>query len=339
MVRLEVKQLTKARLTLVIWFTMIVAALTVIFSLYYYHTHTRNLVQIVLNREFGDNVPRTITSDEEDFLNRQVEALEQSAVANLIFLNVGVITSSALVMYFLAARTLKPISEAIMREKELVANASHELKTPIAAIVAGSEVMLRRGKKNTQKKYTEGLKIINEEANYAGNLVNELLRLYRMDAGSLEIRKDIIDLEQLVSKSIEEVKSMAEEKNVKLKFKNKAKNIKVRGDADLLKLMISNILENSVKYNKKGGKINITLEDKKLLIKDTGIGIGDKEIKKIFEKFYRADNARENGEGTGLGLSIVKWISDKLRVGIEVSSTLGEGTEFVLDFRKIKIKG
>jgi signal transduction histidine kinase len=309
-----------------------------IFSLYYYHTHTRDLVQIVLNREFGDNVPRTITSDEEDFLNRQVEALEQRAVANLIFLNAGVIVSSALVMYFLAARTLKPISEAILREKELVANASHELKTPIAAIVAGSEVMLRRGKKNTQKRYTEGLKMINEEANYAGKLVSELLKLYRMDAGSLEIREDVLDLSKLVRRSMDETSSLAEEKNIKVTFTNKASGLKVKGDPDLIKLMITNVLENSVKYNKRGGSIKISLKDYKLAIKDTGIGIEEKEVKRIFEKFYRADNAREAGDGTGLGLSIVKWISEKLKVGVGVSSTLGEGTTFTLDFRRVRVK-
>lgn len=337
-IRFEFKQLTRARVTLVIWFTMVVACLTMIFSLYYYHTHTRDLVQIVLNREFGDNVPRTITSDEEDFLNRQVEALEQRAVANLIFLNAGVITSSALVMYFLAARTLRPISEAMLREKELVANASHELKTPIAAIVAGSEVMLRRGKKNTQKRYTDGLKMINEEANYAGKLVSELLRLYRMDAGSLEIREDVLDLEKLVNRSLEEIKPMAEEKNIKVTFTNKEPAFKVKGDSDLVKLMVTNILENSVKYNKKGGSIKLTLNNQRLEIKDTGIGIEEKEVKRIFEKFYRADNAREAGDGTGLGLSIVQWISEKLKVGVAVSSTLGEGTTFTLDFRRIRVK-
>lgn len=337
-IRFEIKQLTRARITLVLWFTLVVACLTMIFSLYYYHTHTRDLVQIVLNREFGDNVPRTITSDEEDFLNRQVEALEQRAVANLIFLNAGVIVSSALVMYFLAARTLKPISEAILREKELVANASHELKTPIAAIVAGSEVMLRRGKKNTQKRYTEGLKMINEEANYAGKLVSELLKLYRMDAGSLEIREDVLDLSKLVRRSMDETSSLAEEKNIKVTFTNKASGLKVKGDPDLIKLMITNVLENSVKYNKRGGSIKISLKDYKLAIKDTGIGIEEKEVKRIFEKFYRADNAREAGDGTGLGLSIVKWISEKLKVGVGVSSTLGEGTTFTLDFRRVRVK-
>lgn len=345
MSKLETSNMIRARITLVTWFTFIVLVILIPFSSYYYFSHKRDVVEVVLQRNFGNNIPKEIPPQEIDFVYNQIRELNERSLETLLIMDVGIIILAAIIMYFLASKTLEPISKSIMREKEFVANASHELKTPISSIVLSSEIALRRtikrNAKESEQKYINALKTINEEASYAGKMINELLNLSRMDAGSTKLNQTEIDMEKLLQDAIDQTKVLADESYVSVEFVKPKKETHIIGDYNLLKLMFSNILENAIKYNKKEGKVTVKVTNGRrtiVSIKDTGIGIRTEELPKIYDKFYRAENARDWKEGTGLGLALVKWIADNSNIIISNRSKINEGTEFEFDISKLVSK-
>ncbi len=218
--------------------------------------------------------------------------------------------------------------------KEFVADVSHELKTPIAIIMGNAETLLEDEDcdKETQNTFLTG--IANEAKNMT-RLVTDLLTLARYDGDNKHTQKELFDLGDLVKSC-----------NMKLQreFKKKEHRVECFVTADVppayankfdIERVVLNILTNSIKYTKEGGIIKIYVgfvyNDAYIKIKDNGIGIPEKDLNRIFERFYRVDKARtrEMG-GTGLGLSITKEILDKNGGSIDIKSEVGKGTEVVI---------
>ena len=218
-------------------------------------------------------------------------------------------------------------------QKELVADVSHELKTPITSIMGYADTLLEgEYDKETQEKF---LNVIASEARRMAKLVTDLLTLSRYDSNKKRIQKESFDLGELVKKCQDKLAIEIKKKNHTVNCFVTADVPPVYADKYDIERVILNILTNSIKYTKDGGEIKIYVgfvyNDAYIKIFDNGIGIPEEDLSRIFERFYRVDKARtrEMG-GTGLGLSIAKEILDKNGGSIDIKSVVGQGTEVVI---------
>lgn len=220
------------------------------------------------------------------------------------------------------------------RQTDFVANASHELATPLTAIKGFTETLLDGALEDPQlsRKFTE---IIHTEANRMHNLIQDLLRLAKISSQDYAQQLHVIPTapDSIIKAAVDELMPSAKRKNLCIVSKT-AGNEAVLADPDWLKQVLVNLIENSIKYTPEKGKIILEYwtDDKKgyFMVKDTGIGIPAKDLPLIFDRFYRVDRARSRSAGgSGLGLSIVKFIVELLGGAITVKSEVGLGTTFI----------
>lgn len=217
--------------------------------------------------------------------------------------------------------------------KEFSANVSHELKTPLTSISGYAEIM-KSGivKPEDMPRFSE--KIYNE-ARRLITLVEDIIKLSHLDEGKVELEKEDIDLYDLTREIISRLAPQASAKKVHMELTGES--VIYNGVRQILDEMVYNICENAIKYNKECGEIRVwvgnTLDGKKIIVTDTGIGIPKEQQERIFERFYRVDksHSKEIG-GTGLGLSIVKHGAILHNAKIHVDSELGKGTRMELIF-------
>ncbi len=216
---------------------------------------------------------------------------------------------------------------------EFVADVSHELKTPITSIMGYSDTLLEDDcDKETSQKF---LRNISSQAKRMGELVSDLLTLSRYDSDMIVNRDQEFNLGELVKSTYESLSFEIDKKNQKAECFVTADVPNVVADKAGIERVITNILTNAIKYTPENGEIKIYVgfvyNDAYIKVIDTGIGIPEEDIEKVFERFYRVDKARtrEMG-GTGLGLSIAKEILEKNNSKINIKSELGKGTEVVI---------
>ncbi|MGR3741520.1 sensor histidine kinase [Companilactobacillus sp. DQM5] len=214
---------------------------------------------------------------------------------------------------------------------DFVSNVSHELKTPITAITGFSETLLN-GAKNNPDDLDKFLKIINKESIRLNSLVQDILELSQVD--EVETFNDEISLDEIVNDITDELSSSISSKNLTVNKKITGPDLVVSSSL-LIEQIINNLVTNSVIYNNMNGQVDIKLKHDEIKnqllinISDTGIGISDENIDRIFERFYRVDKSHSQEiEGTGLGLSIVIDAVNKLNGTIKVESQLTVGTKF-----------
>ncbi len=221
---------------------------------------------------------------------------------------------------------------AAMR-REFSANVSHELKTPLTSISGYAEIM-KDGLVRPEDMQHFSEKIY-QEASRLITLVEDIIKLSRLDEGRVVLEKDEVDLYELSREIISRLAPQAAKNRVRLELTGES--VKYTGIRQILDEMIYNITENAIKYNNPGGKVSVwagnTLQGKKVVVTDNGIGIPEDQIDRIFERFYRVDksHSKERG-GTGLGLSIVKHGVMLHHGEVHVESKLGEGTRIELVF-------
>lgn len=220
-------------------------------------------------------------------------------------------------------------AEAMRRE--FSSNVSHELKSPLTSINGYAELIATGlAKDDDIKKFGQ---IINEEGNRLLNIIDDILKLSKLDEENLQEGKTIINIKNVVDQSINRFKRISEMKNIKVE--NKVCDINIKTHESLFTDLVTNIYENAIKYNKTKGQITIKCEKNKknikLIIEDRGIGIKKEDLPRIFERFYVADKQRTRTlKSTGLGLSIVKHICDYLNYDIKVESKYGYGSKFII---------
>lgn len=218
-------------------------------------------------------------------------------------------------------------------KRDFFANASHELKSPLTSIMGYSE-MIKNGFVTDKEEIDADLERILSEARRMNEIVIEMLELSRLEAREDKNEKESLSLKEIVDEEIVGFHSEIEKKGIKTCLEGEDFLVTMtREDASML---IKNLLENAIHYNKEGGSISFFFDKgkKSLAIKDTGIGIPEEDKNRIFERFYRVDKARSRKlGGTGLGLSIVKHICLNDSIGIHVDSVLGSGSTFTLTFR------
>ncbi|MCI0586196.1 MAG: ATP-binding protein, partial [Planctomycetes bacterium] len=227
--------------------------------------------------------------------------------------------------------TLERLEVAFARQARFTADASHELRTPVAIVRAqADQALLGSG---SPEEYRAALGACSRAAQRMGDLLARLLRLARADADEEPVRRESVDLGTVVRESAELLRPSAEAARVELRCE--AAPVRVGGDARLLADVVSNLVENGVRYNRPGGRVDASLvrEDGEavLRVSDTGIGIPPEAQPHVFERFYRVDPARsrEHG-GSGLGLSIVRWIVEAHGGSIGLESRQNVGSTFTV---------
>ncbi|MDO5294138.1 MAG: HAMP domain-containing sensor histidine kinase [bacterium] len=222
------------------------------------------------------------------------------------------------------------LENAFEREKQFTSDVSHELRTPISVIISQCEYAMEQ---QNSLETNEALKSIYQQTRRMSAMIGQLLVLSRSDKGFQKIVLEEVDLSELLEVIIEDVKEKAEQKDITI-YTEISENVKLQGDETMLVRFFLNLLQNAIKYGRKGGYIKITLgkEDEMIfgIIKDNGIGIAKEEQEKIWLRFYQVNPSRssEIDGNLGLGLSMVRWIAEAHGGGVSVESELGVGSTF-----------
>ncbi len=235
---------------------------------------------------------------------------------------------------------------AIQHEKEIqklkdqfVFIAAHELKTPVTAIKWGLELALEQGGiEKLDPDVVDQLKSVKTSNERLITLVDDLLNVARIEAGTIKVDPKDMDFDNLVKQTVKEMESVFDQYSVSVEYDSPGA-VEMHSDPDRLKQVVINLLSNAAKYNKKDGKVSVQIQDKGdtvyLSVRDTGIGISKEDMDKLFTKFGRIENEKtEDVEGTGLGLYLTKQIIEKLGGEIKAESEVGVGTTFTFEIPK-----
>ncbi len=230
---------------------------------------------------------------------------------------------------FVHLTDITPFEVYKQAKKDFVSNVSHELKTPIAVLKGVIETLESEEDDEGKKKF---ISMAQKRINQMDTLINDLLIIARLESKEDKIIKTNINLKRFIDQIYEDLAHLTQEKNIKF-FNKVNENFKIYGDEKKLSILLKNLVENAIKYNKENGKVEVNgFTDGNytvIEVKDTGIGIPKEALPLIFERFYRVDKSRSrNVGGTGLGLSIVKHIAEAHKGKVSVESTLGEGSSF-----------
>ena len=229
------------------------------------------------------------------------------------------------------------LRDAFQRINQFSVDVSHELKTPLTILKGGTEVALR--KERNPEEYRALLASHLEEIDRMSQIIDDLLLLSKADTGKMQLNVSEIDLKDLILQVYVGMKISAEKKDVAL-IVDDLQDTRLKGDELKLRRMLWNIVENGIKYTNSGGRVEISSASDdgyvRINVRDTGVGIGEEDIKYVFDRFYRADRARKRESGTGLGLSISKWIAEAHRGAIEVESHPPSGSLFSI---KLPVSG
>jgi heavy metal sensor kinase len=229
---------------------------------------------------------------------------------------------------------LNRIETAFLRVTQFTADASHELRTPLSLIRTEAEIALRKSR--SEDEYRDALVHILKESETTAAMIEQLLSLARADSGQNALQMRPIDLRKIVLRTASEWRAFAIANDLGFTETVTAGDLDVAGDKSALRQLLNILLDNAFKYTPRPGRIHLSLEEKDdraiLTVADTGIGIALADQARIFERFYRADQARNRDlAGAGLGLAIAFWIVQQHHGSIEVNSTPGKGSTFVVE--------
>jgi len=224
-------------------------------------------------------------------------------------------------------QTLDRLESLFRTQQRLLTDVSHELRTPLTTIQGNLELMRRMG-----SPHLDMLNDTQDEVARMARLVDDLMLLARADVGGLPIQRKPVELDTVFLDVFRRMKPLAGSVELALEEMDQ---VCVMGDADRLKQLILNLVDNGLKYTPSGGKVTMSLSklngSARVVVADNGIGIAEADLPLIFERFYRADKARSRIQGgSGLGLSIVRWLVEAHGGTISVDSRVGEGTTFVV---------
>jgi heavy metal sensor kinase len=229
---------------------------------------------------------------------------------------------------------LDRLSQSFERQQRFMADASHELRTPVAILRGEAEVALSQQSRSLEE-YRESLGVLHQEAERLTHIVEDLFTLTRADAGQYPLQPRDFYLDELVGECVHSARTLALAKKISLNFEE-ASESPIRADESLVRRMILNLLDNAIKYTSDGGRVTVTCrragEEYVLSIMDTGGGIPADLQPRIFERFFRADKVRSRAEndggGAGLGLSISRWIAEAHHGRLELTRSDSIGSTF-----------
>ncbi len=225
------------------------------------------------------------------------------------------------------------LMEAARLKSQFLATMSHELRTPMNAIIGFSQLLLRQRKGNLTFQQGEMLDRIFNNGKHLLTLINEILDLSKIEAGRMELQLEQFNLVHLVNATANEMRSLADEKHLNLQIHTDLQNPQVINDSCRLRQIVVNLLSNAIKFTDTGS-VEVELQELPservaLIVKDTGIGIAQENLKHIFEEFRQVDQSlKKKHYGTGLGLAIADSLVELMNGEIKVESSLGQGSTF-----------
>jgi signal transduction histidine kinase len=309
----------KARIRLTVFYVVMMVIVMAIFSVALLVTLEQNIKD-----SLGDEIENQNARDR--VFNNTVDNAEKSimvtdAIVLLLVAGAG---------YFLAGRTLRPIKKTLDAQKQFTADASHDLRTPLAILKTESEVLLQSNSSDVEE-YKKNITSNIEEIDRMSRLVADLLLIARTDGDNTNSTDVVtqINLKSFLEKIIIKNINQANIKGVDLKFEA-SPDVSINVFPDTLERAIQNILQNSINYTKEKGTILLRAIDEKnsvkIEIQDTGIGIAADDLPHVFDRFYKASHSRKDASGSGLGLPIAKHIVEQHAGNIAIKSTEGVGT-------------
>lgn len=249
----------------------------------------------------------------------------------IVAVDIGVLLLATIGAYVLAGRTLRPIEDAMERQRRFAAAASHELRTPLTALQGNLEVALLN--RRAPEEYEQLLREAVADTERMGDLVRDLALLARPEADTTVLRHEPVDLRNVASAAVQDVELLAANKGQRIEVGLDGPLL-VEGDSPRLRQVFVNLLENAIRYTPQGGEIRLAgrREHRNAVVevRDTGVGIAAEDLAHLFEPFYRADQARSNADHVGLGLSLASWIVHAHSGRIEATSQPGVGSVFTV---------
>lgn len=344
------KEFRKTRWQLTKWYLVILMVLALIFSVVVYLSLNAELLrsarreqQKIISSQINYVMPKPLPDPQQlpkelvdPKLNSEIRQSYVSArntlILQIVLANVVLLTLGTYAAFLLSGKTLSPIERMLTEQKQFIANASHELRTPIATLKTAIEVTLKMG----EVPYTQIKKILMSNLEDIDNmemLINHLLLFEKYAEQKDSHIKSAINLNSLLIDIVKKVR-LTSKRNVT--FKDCDEKITILGDSIAIKEMINIFVDNALKYSEQNGKVLIKLsshaKQATIKISDNGIGISQIDLPHIFDRFYRANHARtKNGiPGYGLGLAIASQIIGNHKGSVAVSSTPQVGTTFTI---------
>ncbi len=239
------------------------------------------------------------------------------------------------ISYFLTSITLAQIRQIVRAQKRFIADASHELRTPLSIIKADSEIALFEGQRITTGNALSTIQSNLEEVDRMSKIIENLLALSYYDARVTEIPFTTVDLADVARQLVKNAWSLAERKGVVLTTQE-LRPAPILGNATAMEQMVMNLIKNAILYTPSGGSVSVSVtrprpDSAEFSVRDTGIGIAEKDLPHIFNPFYKADHSISK-EGSGLGLTIVKKIVERHHGSIAIESAIGKGTLVTVSF-------
>jgi len=334
-----------ARIKLTAWYLLIIMLVSISFSVAIYRVLASELHRVErvqrlrIERGLSEQPQIVPPPGMNNDLSRPfildpnlIEETKNRLLFTLALINLTIFGTSAVAGYFLAGRTLKPISQMVDEQNRFISDASHELRTPLTSLKSEIEVNLR-DKKLTLDQTKKLLESNLEEVNNLQILSDDLIKLTQYQGGN-GLVVDKISLASITGQAIKKVANLAKNKNITIV--NQIKNFTIEGNEQTLVELFVIFLDNAIKYGSENTKVNLTAKktDGHILVNiaDQGIGIDEKDIPHLFDRFYRTDKSRAkfDSPGYGLGLAIAKQIIERHSGSIKVRSVLNEGTTFTI---------
>ncbi|HET7551354.1 MAG TPA: HAMP domain-containing sensor histidine kinase [Gemmatimonadaceae bacterium] len=235
--------------------------------------------------------------------------------------------------WILARQSVAPVQRSMEQMRRFVADAAHELRTPVAVLRTRADVALQRERSSVE--YVAALEALGRETERLSGIVDDLFTLTRADAGERPLHTARVQLDELVLDAVSATGALAERQGVALSV-GAADEVVLEADAALLRQLVVILLDNAIKFSERGGAVRVDLHTSPgvatLTVRDTGAGIPPDELPHVFDRFYRGESARGNTSGAGLGLSIAQWITTAHRARIGIASAPGEGTTMTVLF-------
>lgn len=238
--------------------------------------------------------------------------------------------------FLLVRKSTEPIERSILFMRRFMADAAHELRTPITVLRTRAEVALQQPREAAN--YVSALRGVETEARRLGGIVDSLLVLARADSGERPLERERLFLDDVALDAAGAARLVGKQKGVEVSVEE-FEEAAVVGDAPLIRQLVMILMDNAIKFTDAGGAVRIRVSMHEgaptFVVEDTGIGIKSDDLARIFQRFFRGDTARSRSEGAGLGLSIASWIAREHGADIAVSSEPGKGTRVVVTFPRV----
>ncbi|MES2623015.1 MAG: HAMP domain-containing sensor histidine kinase [Patescibacteria group bacterium] len=314
----------KVRAKLILVYTATVSVLIAGYSFILYD---------ILLSDFADSLQDRVFALNPEVRNMIVKRTGDIIQGRIMIIDIAILSVIVLLSFFLTNKTLGPIRENIQKQKRFVADASHEMRTPIAVIISGLEVVLRNKDLNVESARETLVETLAEMKEFS-KLSTHLLDISRYDAG-IQVDFNNVDITEVIESAVQKTKLLAADKKIELTSSFEEQRGIVMGNKIELYRLFYNIVHNAIKYTQADGKIIVHGERKNkkyvATITDTGIGMDKETISKIFDPFFQGDKSRSSG-GAGLGLTLAKRIVENHKGSLQIQSKIGDGTKISISF-------